>query len=114
MAINNVDVKSFEDASLPTTDTDLYTAPALTTTTILSTLFSNKSADVVNISAKIVRSGGSPTVYIVKDAPVPVGGSLEIIENKPIVLEAGDKITGAVTTGGASDVDVVGSIMEMT
>jgi hypothetical protein len=64
--------------------------------------------------AEIVRSGGSPTVTIVKDAPVPVGGSLEVIENKPIVLEAGDKIQGAVTDGGASDVDVVGSIMEMT
>src|SRR5688572_20582097 len=114
MAINDVAFKSFEDSGLPTTDTDLYTAPASTTTTLLSVIFSNVGADQVTVSVKIVRSGGSPTIYVVKDAPIPVGGALDIIENKPIVLETGDKITGATTDGGATDVDVVGSIMEMT
>lgn len=113
MAINDVSFTTFEDADLPATDTDLYTAPALTTTSLLSVIFSNKTADVVYIDVKIVRSGG-PTLTIVADAPIPVGGALDIIENKPILLGPGDKIQGACTTGGASAVDVTGSVMETT
>lgn len=114
MAINDVSFNSFSDADLPTTDTDLYTAPALTTTSILSAIFSNKTDGVVYIDVKIVRSGGTPTLTIVEGAPIPVGGALDIIENKPIILEAGDKLQGACTTGGASAVDVIGSVMETT
>jgi hypothetical protein len=72
----------------------------------------NKTAGVVAVSVKIVRTGGSPTVTVVKDAPIPPGSALEMIDNKPIVLSAGDKIQAACTTGGASAVDVSGSVLE--
>ena len=114
MAINDITFKSFEDESLPTSLTDLYTAPASTTTSILSLILANKAATPIDVDVRVVRSGGTPSLYIVKDAPVPVGGALEVIENKPIVLETGDKIQARVSNGGATDADVTGSIMEMT
>lgn len=114
MAINSVAFTGFEDVDLPTADTDLYTSPALTKAALLSVIFSNKTTGVVNVTVKIVRTGGAPVSTVVKDAPIPVGGALDIIENKPIILSAGDKLQGACTTGGASAVDVTGSVLEAT
>lgn len=114
MAINDVSFKEFEDVDLPTSDTTVYTAPALTTSLVLSCILANKTTGVVYVSVKIVRTGGSPTTTIVKDAPIPVGGALDIVENKPIILSPGDALRAACTTGGATAVDVTGSVMETT
>lgn len=114
MTITDVTFNKFSDPDLAVTDTDQYTAAALTTVAVLSVILSNKTAGVVNVSVKIVRSGGATTLVIVKDAPIPVGGALDVVENKPFVLSAGDKIQAACTTGGATAVDVTGSVMEMT
>ena len=52
---------------------------------------------------------------IVRDAPVPVGGSLKVISGQKLVLEAGsspeqDKIY--VTASAASAVDAIGSVLQ--
>lgn len=112
MAISDVSFTEWEDVDLPTSDTDQYTCPASTKALILSMNLANKTAGVVAITIKIVRTGGSPTTTIVKDVPIPVGSAFELVDNKPIVLSAGDKIQAACTTGGASAVDVTGSVLE--
>lgn len=112
MAINDVTFTKFSSVDLPAVDTTLYTAPALTTTALLSVVFSNKSAAPITVTVKIVRSGGATTLNVVKDAPIPVGGSLDLIENKPIVLSTGDSIRG--NAGTPATIDVTGSVMEMT
>lgn len=114
MAINDVTFTEFEDVDVPTSDTTVYTSPALTTSLILSLNLANKTAGVVAVSVKIIRTGGSPTTTIVKDAPIPVGSALELIDNKPLILAAGDVIQCACTTGGASAVDATGSVMQVT
>lgn len=112
MAITDVSFTTFTDADLAVTDTDQYTAPALTKSLILSMILSNKTAGVVAVTVKIIRTSGPVTLTVVKDAPIPPGGSLELIDNKPIILNAADKVQAACTTGGASAVDVTGSVME--
>ncbi len=114
MAINSVNFAKFSDADLATSDTDQYTAPASTTSLVISMILGNKTGSVVTVSVKVVRSGGATTLVIVKDAPIPVGGALDVIANKPIVLSTGDKIQAACTTGGATAVDVTGSVLETT
>ena len=52
---------------------------------------------------------------IVRDAPVPVGGSLKVISGQKLVLEAGsapeqDKIY--VTASTANAVDAIGSVLQ--
>ena len=52
---------------------------------------------------------------IVRDAPVPVGGSLKVISGQKLVLEAGsspeqDKIY--VYTSAANAVDAIGSVLQ--
>ena len=52
---------------------------------------------------------------IVRDAPIPVGGSLKVISGQKLVLEAGsspeqDKIY--VYTSAANAVDAIGSVLQ--
>jgi hypothetical protein len=49
-------------------------------------------------------------VFLVKDGPVPVGGTQEFLGGNKIVLEDTDKIT--LQASGAADITL--SIMEMT
>jgi hypothetical protein len=114
MAINDVAFKRFSDDGLPTSDTTLYTAPASTTSLLLSVIFSNSSVSQIEIEVEIVRNGGTPILVVVTGAPIPPGAALDIIENKPIILETGDLIRARVVTGTATDCDVVGSVMETT
>lgn len=114
MSITAASFTNFSDPDLATADTTQYTVPALTTAALLSMILSNKTGAVVYVTVKIVRSGGATTLTVVKDAPIPVGGALEVVANKPIILSTGDVIKAACTTGGASAVDVTGSVLETT
>ena len=48
--------------------------------------------------------------YIVRDAPVPIGGALKVIAGQKLVLEAQDSLF--VTASSASSIDAIGSILE--
>jgi len=104
--------KPFTVVNLPAVATTAYTAPAATTTSITSCIFSNKGLVDITIDVIIVRAPaqGGATVYVVNDAIIPNGSSLDIIVNKPIVLGAGDAIRALASA--PSIVDVVGSVME--
>ena len=81
------------------TPEDLYTCPGSTTTIILGMVLANVHTSQVTTSVKLVSttSGGgrtatNTTTFLLKDAPLPVGSSLEILSGNKVVLEAGDKI----------------------
>ena len=114
---------SFTDASIPPSgdtalsETRLYyvqTIPSASTFTIAE----SKSAS----SPLTFDTNGASVVWkriyladIVRDAPVPVGGSLKVISGQKLVLEAGsspeqDKIYVYAST--ASAVDVIGSVLQ--
>lgn len=112
MAISDVTFNSFSAASISSTAYDtLYTAPAATTTLVLSCLLSNKTASPVTVDVQIVRSGGSPTIQF-NDLPIPVGSALNLVDNKPIVLETGDVLKAQ--SSAATSVDAAGSVLETT
>ena len=91
-----------------TTQATVYTAPALKTSIILELDIANTSASAVTVSAEVVDTSASTDAYIVKDAPVPVGASLQVVSGQKIILEATDLIR--VTASGTCD--VICSILE--
>lgn len=81
----------------------VYTIPAATTSVFLGLNLANKSATGVTASVQI----GS--TYIIKDAPIPVGSSLSVIDGK-IIGETGETVT--ITASANSSVDAIISVME--
>ena len=101
------------------TPEDLYTCPSSTTTIILGMVLANVHTSQVTTSVKLVSttSGGgrtatNTTTFLLKDAPLPVGSSLEILSGNKVVLEAGDKIQ--IDCSVADKTSVTMSIMEIT
>ena len=98
---------------------DLYTTPGSTTTIILGMVLANVHTSQVTVSVKLVSdtSGGgrtatNTTTFLLKDAPLPVGSSLEILSGNKVVLETTDKIQ--IDCSVADKASVTMSIMEIT
>jgi hypothetical protein len=101
------------------TPEDLYTTPGSTTTVVLGMVLANVHTTQVTTSVKLVSdtSGGgrtatNTTTFLLKDAPIPVGGSLEILSGNKVVLETTDKIQ--IDCSVADKTSVTMSIMEIT
>lgn len=91
-----------------TTSSTVYTTPGATTSICIELDVCNTSSSGVSCDA-FMTSGGND-YYIVKGAPVPAGGTLQVIAGQKIVLGAGD-VLKVVSTAAAS-LDVVASILE--
>ena len=91
-----------------TSVTTVYTAPAIKDSIILELDIANTTASAVTASAEVLDSSASTDAFIVKDAPIPAGSSLQVISGQKVILETGDSIR--VTASGACD--VVCSILE--
>ncbi len=99
-------------SSAGTADT-LYTVPSSTTTVIIGLTLANVHTSQVTVSVTIVDSSNSnETSHVVKDAPVPVGSSIEIMSGNKIILEASDIIK--VDCSVADKISATMSIMEIT
>ena len=101
------------------TPEDLYTTPGSTTTVVLGIMLANVHSSQVTASVKLVSdtSGGgraatNTTTFLVKDAPIPVGSSLELLSGNKVVLETTDKIQ--IDCSVTDKVSVTMSIMEIT
>jgi hypothetical protein len=91
-----------------TSQATVYAAPASKTSIILELDISNTTAAAVTASAEIVDTSASTDAFIIKDAPIPVGSSLQVISGQKIILEPTDVLK--VTASGACD--VICSILE--
>ena len=99
-------------SSAGTPDT-LYTVPSSTTTVIIGLTLANVHTAQVTASVTVIDSDNSnETSHVIKDAPIPVGGSLEIMSGNKIILEASDIIK--VDCSVADKVSATLSIMEIT
>ena len=101
------DFKGVQSVGITTAAT-VYTAPASKDSIILELDISNTTSSAVTASAEVLDSSAGTDAFIVKDAPIPSGGSLQVISGQKIILETGDSIR--VTASGACD--VVCSILE--
>jgi len=65
----------------------------------------------VQVSVQIHDSSGNVDVYLIKNAPVPQGASLKVVDGQKIVLEPGDSVKVKCETQEET-VDVVASLVE--
>ena len=105
-----------------TSEEQIYVAGgSITATIVLGIMVANTTTSQVTVSIKLVsdtagrthsgtNSGANNTVFLVKNAPIPSGSSLELLSGNKVVLEDTDELT--LTASGASDITV--SIMEIT
>ena len=76
---------------------------------IIGLRFANKHSGSVTIDAKIVSA--SVSYHIIKEAPVPNGGSLELIDGgSKVVLMSGDAVKAYASA--ASSVDIITSVVD--
>lgn len=100
--------KNYASASV-TTQTTVYTAPSATQSTVIGMSVANTSASVAAVSVQVTTGG--TTVYLIKSAPVPVGGALVPVGgDQKVVLEAGD----AIKVTSDQTVDVLLSALEIS
>ncbi len=82
-----------------------------TQTTLIGMTIANITSGVISVT--VTLNDGSNTTHIVKEAPVPTGGSLVVLGgDQKVVLMTGDKII--VTSNTASSADVIMSFLEIT
>ena len=104
--------KSYTSGSIGTTLVDVYTCPTSTITIILGASIANTDTNPIGGSIKLAKSGSLDDVFIVKQAPVPVGSTVEVMSGNKVVLEACDKLQMQSDT--ASSLDTIVSLLEIT
>ena len=107
---NTFKVKTKKD--IGTADSAIYTCPGGTATTIIGLNLANTTSSAVTSDITLLNNDGD-SCFVVKAAPVPVGGSLIAVGgDQKIVMEASDIIK--VKSSAASSIDVTLSILEIT
>jgi hypothetical protein len=93
------------------TTTNVLSAGATATVILLSILVSNKTGASANVDVYLVTNTGDD-VYLIRNAPVPAGSSLEIISGNKVILESSDILRARSDTSTALDIAV--SYLEQT
>jgi len=97
--------KNYTSASVGTGATTTYTVPSSTTSVMIGCNLANRTTSSIKVD---VQAAG---VYIIKDAPIPSGAALSVLDGK-IILETTDTVV--VTADTASSCDVIVSVLEQT
>jgi len=99
----------------------LYTVAASTTTVILGLMLTNINTSQVTATVNLVSDTGNRngtnnvsngTSVLVKNAPIPVGGTLELLAGNKVVMEATDILQ--IDCSVADKLSGTLSIMEIT
>ena len=109
--------KSETDKEIGTGTATVLTCASSTETTVIGLSVANRVTSQilidVELDASSRTSGAEDKVFLVKDAPIPVGGSLVVVGgDQKLVMEPGDTIK--VTSDTASSADVVVSHLDIT
>lgn len=96
--------KGYEVSGI-TTETVIYTGPTATQSTVIGLTVANTSGLATLVSVK------KNTTFLVKDAPVPAGGSIVVVGgDQKLVIEP----TDTVSVLADNTVDAVISVLEIT
>lgn len=93
------------------TTTNVLSAGATATIIVLSVLVSNKTGTSANVDVYLVTNTGDD-VYLIRNAPVPAGSSLELISGNKVIMESSDILRARCDTATALDIAV--SYLEQT
>ena len=97
---------------------EIYDCPDNTTAVVIGLTLANVHTAQVTASVKLVsttnQSGSTQntTAHLIKDVPIPVGSSVEIMSGNKIVLNVGDIIK--IDASVADKLSVTMSFMEIT
>ena len=105
------------DTGIGTSPATVFTCPSSTQTTIIGLSVANIETSQITVDVQLDASGrtsgAEDSVYLVKAAPIPVGGALVVIGgDQKVVMEPGDAIK--VTSDTAASADVVLSHLDIT
>jgi|TARA_R110000803_G_scaffold11964_1_gene35229 hypothetical protein len=113
------DFKRFCVPNVGTSNTTLYGVPAGASSSALESIvigitMANKTTSGITASIFIDNEDGSNDVYIVKDASIPAGASLEVMSGNKLVLQNdgtnADNLEGIASAANSLDVTV--SVLE--
>jgi len=94
-----------------TSAASVVTVGASTQTTIIGLSFSNTTTSPISVSAYITAS--AVDYYLIKNATVPVGGTLVVVGgDQKTVLVTGDVLN--VISSAAASADVITSVLNIT
>ena len=97
----------------------IYTVASSTTTVVLGIMVGNTTTSQITATVSLgsdtsnragANNEANQTVELVTNAPVPVGGTLELLSGNKVVMETTDTLS--LTASGAADIAL--SIMEIT
>ena len=77
--------KSYTTGSVGTTLTNVHAVGASTSSIVLGCSVSNTTTSPIQASIKLNNNDGD-NVFVVKEAPIPVGSSIEVMAGNKIVL----------------------------
>ena len=89
----------------------VVTSGGTATLIVLSVLVSNKTGSNANVDVYLDRNTGDD-VYLVRNAPVPAGSSLELVNGNKIIMQSSDKLQARSDT--ATAIDLMVSYLEQT
>lgn len=92
------------------TDAVIVTAGGSATCVLLSVLLANKTGTSADVDVYLETTGDD--VYLIRNAPVPAGSSLECISGSKVIMESNDKLRARCATASAIDISV--SYLEQT
>jgi len=104
--------KLVTDTGVGTSAATVHTGAGSTETTIIGMSIANIHTSQIEVDVQLENNDGD-NIYIVKDAPIPVGSSLVVVGGEQkVVMNASDVLK--VTSNVASSADVALSILENT
>ena len=108
--------------AIGTSAVTVYTVGSSTTTIILGLILGNVTGSAINATVTLESNtdhddgAGSDfnndNVELVTNAPIPAGGSLELLSGSKVVMQAGDILK--VTSDTASSINAALSFMEIS
>ena len=92
---------SYAVKNVSTSGSTVISSIASGTVAVSSLILSNTGVSPITVSAYITRS--SVNYYLVYQATVPVGGSLEVIQGNRVVMKTSDSMTVVSSTATSCD-----------
>ena len=85
--------------------TNVVTAGGTATLIILSILVSNKTGSSANGNIYLLPNTGD-AAFLIKNAPIPAGSSLEMISGSKVIMTASDVLRASSDTSSALDITI--------
>jgi len=104
---------TWQSENVPTPVTEnVYVCPLTATSILIGCDISNVTNSGVTVTVSLYDASKRQAFNLVTNAPIAVGGSLQVIDKQKHVLEPGD-ILQVTPDQGNSAVDLVGACMEI-